>query len=489
MAYTINHYDGSPGSVIADGTIDNTFDLKLIGKNYAGYGEVQNENLLFLLENFAGTTQPGKATRGQIWFDSGNRKLKFFDGTKFRTTGGAETGTTAPTGLTIGDFWWDTANEQLYACTDGTHFALIGPQGVTGSGTTQMISRSIQDTNGEPHPIIEAVINDQTVFIISKDEFAINEADITSEYSYIKNGLTLAYSPTGVTSTDFRFYGTATNADKLGGISASNFVQAGSADFSGNKVHFGDLGYTVGGNTNAQSTLQVYIDAGTTPIIQNNQNDTIEFKTTVGGAPKTPLVLKGSNILPGLNIVSDIGSTSLRFANVYATTFNGIATQSNSLNVDGYYRTASVAPSANTIPVRDSSGNIYANIFQGTATSAQFADLAEKYLADAEYEVGTVVMIGGEKEITASQWGKRAIGVVSGSPAFLMNKDLEGGTAVALKGRVPVKVTGRVKKGDELIAAQDGTAMVAVPHSSGVFAVALESSDDSGVKLVEALVL
>jgi hypothetical protein len=53
MAYTINKYDGSQVTVIADGTIDNTLDIKLIGKNYAGYGEVQNENLVFLLENFA----------------------------------------------------------------------------------------------------------------------------------------------------------------------------------------------------------------------------------------------------------------------------------------------------------------------------------------------------------------------------------------------------------------------------------------------------
>jgi hypothetical protein len=111
------------------------------------------------------------------------------------------------------------------------------------------------------------------------------------------------------------------------------------------------------------------------------------------------------------------------------------------------------------------------------------------YLADAEYEVGTVMMIGGEKEVTASKWGKRAIGAVSEKPAYLMNKDLVGGTAIALKGRVPVKVIGSIKKGDELIASNDGYAVMAVPHASGVFAVALESSDDTGVKLVECLVL
>jgi hypothetical protein len=71
----------------------------------------------------------------------------------------------------------------------------------------------------------------------------------------------------------------------------------------------------------------------------------------------------------------------------------------------------------------------------------------------------------------------------------MMNKDLEGGTYIALKGRVPVKVIGRVKKGDDLIATDGGCAMIAVPHSSGVFAVALESNDNEGVKIIEALVL
>ena len=92
--------------------------------------------------------------------------------------------------------------------------------------------------------------------------------------------------------------------------------------------------------------------------------------------------------------------------------------------------------------------------------------MAEKYLADTEYEVGTVVAIGGEKEVTAAKYGDRAIGVVSENPAFMMNKDLEGGTYIALKGRVPVKIIGAVQKGQRLVAANDGTAVAAVPHAN-----------------------
>lgn len=487
MAYTINKYDGSQLTVIADGTIDNTLDIKLIGKNYAGYGEVQNENLVFLLENFASTNQPSKPVRGQVWFDSGTKKLKFYDGTKFRTTGGAEIGSSQPTGLTTGDFWFDTGNDQLYAW-NGTEFILVGPQGVVGSGTTQMISRSVLDDQVPQvgHPIIEAVIDDNTAFIISKDEFTLGEGNNITGFTKIKKGITLAYTnaTTGVTSTDYRFWGTASNADKLGGIDASNFVQAGSAEFN-TVVQFSDLGFTVG-NT---PQFKVSIESGNTPIVENFLGDTVVFKTRVGGTPKTPMKLVGSNILPGLDGVTDIGSTSFKFSTVYATTFNGTATKADSLNVGGNYRTASIASSANTIPVRDGSANIYANIFEGTATSAQFADLAEKYLADAEYDIGTVVSVGGEKEVTASSYGDRAIGAVSANPAFMMNQGLEGGTYIALKGRVPVKVAGAVRKGQRLVANNNGTAVAAVPHANDVFAIALETNDDTGVKLVEAIIL
>ena len=76
-----------------------------------------------------------------MWYDSATAKLKFYDGSKFRTTGGAEISATVPTGLTTGDFWWDTAKSN---CTLGTvlSFILVGPQGV-GSTVTQFTSRQI----------------------------------------------------------------------------------------------------------------------------------------------------------------------------------------------------------------------------------------------------------------------------------------------------------------------------------------------------------
>lgn len=505
MPYQINKYNGDKLALVADGTIDSTTDLKFIGKNYAGYGEVQNENFLFLLENFANGTQPPKPVPGQLWFDSGNSKLKFYDGAKFRTTGGAELGSSAPTGLTTGDFWWDTANKQLYTW-DGATYVLVGPQGVAGSQTTQMRSRSVRDTLSATHAIIEAIVDGDTIFVVSSDpEFTLDQTtSAINGFTKIHQGLTLAYtnvdaSPGQTLNANHRFWGTATNSDRLGGIDAANFVQKGSAVFN-SLVQFSDAGFTVG-DTPRLRVFNSTTGLNTFPVIKNQLNDTIKFQTTSGGVDKTPLTLVGADILPGVDNQSDIGSGALRFKTVNAVTFAGTATQADALYVAADdYRTASASATSGSIAVRTSStevingtnitaGALKATFFVGTATAANYADLAEKYLADAEYEVGTVLMVGGDKEVTACQVGFRAVGPVSEKPAYMMNSELEGGTYIALKGRVPVKVTGSVIKGQRLVAGPNGTAQAAMGNNADVFAIALGSSEEAGVKLVECVIL
>jgi hypothetical protein len=485
MPYSIDRYNGTTLTVVEDGTIDNTLDIKLIGKNYAGYGEVQNENYVHLLENFSGTSAPPRPLSGQIWYNSSSRKLSFWDNNKWRPMGGAEVKGTAPTGLTEGDFWWDSGNDQLYAF-NGAEYVLVGPQGVAGSGTTQMVSRSVRDTLGTTHAIITALVDGDAIYIVSADtDFTLDSlVNEIPGFSVIKQGLTLINTgTTGVTSSAHKYWGTASNSLKLADRPVTDFVLADSSIFTG-VVRFADAGFTVGDSND----LAIFIDGGTTPYFKNAISDTIVFQTT-SSTVRTPLKLVANDLLPGTDGVSNIGSSSFKYGTIYANAFNGVASSADTLNVGGTYRSASVSASPNTVVVRDTSSNITANIFNGTATSAQYADLAEKYLADADYEVGTVVVVGGEKEVTASSWGQRAVGVVSGSPAYMMNSELDGGTYIALKGRVPVKVIGAVKKGDRLIASNNGYAVAAVPHANDVFGIALETNNSSEVKLVECVVL
>jgi len=137
---------------------------------------------------------------------------------------------------------------------------------------------------------------------------------------------------------------------------------------------------------------------------------------------------------------------------------------------------------------------VYGGTFSGTATTAKYADLAENYLADGEYEAGTVIALGGSAEVTATVTMKdhRVAGIVSTNPAHLMNSHLEGEhvVAVALTGRVPCKVIGKVAKGDMLVSSNvPGYAMVDNnPKLGTLIGKAIEDKVDDGKGVVEVLV-
>jgi hypothetical protein len=165
-----------------------------------------------------------------------------------------------------------------------------------------------------------------------------------------------------------------------------------------------------------------------------------------------------------------------------------IGASTSNIDLRGTTQALDIIPSVNNTYDLGSPLSRWA-VMYGTATSARYADLAEKYLADDEYPVGTVMSVGGEAEVTAAtpETAHSVIGVVSENPAYLMNDGLEGGTAIALKGRVPVKIIGTVKKGDRLTpSSEKGFAEVNNSSAAWTFAIALADSDNG---LVEAIIL
>jgi hypothetical protein len=133
------------------------------------------------------------------------------------------------------------------------------------------------------------------------------------------------------------------------------------------------------------------------------------------------------------------------------------------VNADDVAVDATSSNTANKVVARDGSGNFSAGVITATATQARYADLAEKYASDQNYQPGTVVVFGGEKEITVTdhQHSPRVAGVISTDPAYKMNCEADG-LYVALRGRVPCKVIGPVAKGDVLITSdRPGFAMTA----------------------------
>jgi len=502
MAYTIDRYNNTQLTVIEDGTIDQTTDLKLVGKNYAGYGEIQNENFVFLLENFAGANAPPKAISGQVWFDSSTKKLKFYDGNIFRTTGGAEVSATVPAGLTEGDFWWDTNNEQLYAY-NGTDFILVGPQDA-GEGITQWQSRTVRDNLGASKSIIAGIVNDEVVMVLSSQDFTIDGTDAENTiagFDRIRKGMTLKdtiNSTGGVTATDFRYWGTASNALKLGGIDAANFVQTGSAEFT-TLASFADIGIAIGDSNDLR--IRVFEDNKADITNEVGEYIHIGVKNNVGQIKNT-LRIQSNSVYPGRVGTNDasteivtLGTADHVFTNVYANNFTGLAEKASALVVNSTNRAGSESSSSGTVAVRTSStetingqsipaGSLKATYFVGTATQAQYADLAEKYTTDKEYPVGTAMAVGGDAETRSASASDICIGVISAEPAYLMNIDCEG-QAIGLKGRVPVRVSGPVSKGQAVFAWQNGVCSTIA--TNGLVGVALETNTSAEEKLVECV--
>ena len=116
MAYTVNKTNSSASPnqyTVQDSVLNTQTDLSLIGKGYAGYGEIVAENFLHLLENFSNSSAPSKPITGQLWYDETANKLKVYDAT-FRSVGGAEYQSTEPTNQQQGDLWVDSDTQQLY---------------------------------------------------------------------------------------------------------------------------------------------------------------------------------------------------------------------------------------------------------------------------------------------------------------------------------------------------------------------------------------
>ena len=214
----------------------------------------------------------------------------------------------------------------------------------------------------------------------------------------------------------------------------------------------------------------------------------------IGGASGRSITTTTGNVVFGGNTPSTSTTTGQLVVQ------GGVAIPTGNLwiagsNGDAIVATGNIIPSGNVVATNNlGSDTAWWNAFYGRSVQAQYADLAEKYLADAEYLPGTVVVFGGDQEITASKTfaDVRVAGVISSNPAYLMNAAAEG-LPVALRGRVPVQVLGAVSKGDLLVtSAQAGFAQSVGQNNSygaAVFAKSLATDGSNGSKIIEAVII
>jgi hypothetical protein len=491
MAYTVNKTNSLaiPNSYTVQDSILNTqTDISFIGKGYAGYGEVIAENFLHLLENFSNTTAPSKPVKGQLWFDESENRLKVYNGSAFNPAGGARYQNNSPSSQTPGDLWINSDTSQMYFY-NGTSNILVGPPSAT--GTINGFTYSTILDSGDNNQNITNLYNDgNRIAIISQNGFVPKSA--IPGFVTITQGITLNSSISGI-----RFAGTATDSDKLGGFTLDNFLRSDiNSTTSGTLGIVNDSGLTVGANND----LKLLIDT-TGAIIQNiSVNKDISFKINNNGIATTVMNIDGATSRIGIGTISPTAKLDVA-GTVNATAFTGPLTGDVTGSVTGGLSSFAGLILSDTVvsqtirPDTDATYDLGTSYYgynkvYARATSAQYADLAENYETDDDYDVGTVVMVGGSREVTASSFGKRAIGVISANPAYLMNSAGKG-QPVALKGKVKVKVNGFVAKGDELIADNKGVARrVDANFKDKVFAIALENNEDSdAINLIECIVL
>ena len=448
MAYTINQTDGTIFATVADGTINTTSSLTLVGKNFAGYGEFLNENVLKLLESNANTSSPSAPLTGQLWFDKSAGVLKVYNGTVFKNLGSATSSGSAPTSVVAGDLWFDSTNSQLKVY-DGSAFVLVGPSFTAGSGTTGAIVDTVTDNVAADHIVVKLFVQDTIVGTISKDATFTPGSALTG-FGTIGPGIQLSS-----TVSNAVFKGSATNAQTLDNLDSTDFLSAiGNDTTAGTLGVANDTGLSVG----VDSDFRVSVTGTDVTVANQTANGDITFKVNDGGVTTTVANIDGAT--GTLQLSSDLINAQ----------------------ADGVGNIGSATVGFNTIHAK--------------ATSAQYADLAERFETDTTYPAGTVVELGGEKEVTraSTDLTDAVFGVISTSAAFLMNGNAgsnETHPPIAMSGRVPVRVIGSVNKGDRLVSAGNGLARSATVGEANAFNVigrALETKITVEEGTVEAIV-
>lgn len=476
MAYTVNKTSGAVLTTIADGTIDTTTDLTLIGKNYSGYGELLNENFVKLLENFSNSSQPASPIEGQIWWDSTNDLLKVYNGSTFKVISGSTSSASQPSGAIAGDLWFDSANQQLYVY-NGASWVLIGPSFTSVTGTSGAVVETVADNLGSNHVVVKLYTNETVVATVSKDATFTPQSAI-SGFATIAPGVQLSTAITGAT-----FKGDATNAQLLDSLDSTQFLRSDTNDTTtGILTVANDSGVIVGADNDLTLTV-----SGANALISNATSDgdiLVRVNKSVGGVTTAMTIDGATGYITVTNPANGDDSTKI------ATT---AWVSDNAFLLDG-----SQTISGDALPTSDSTydlgsatfkwANVYADTLNGTAVEALYADLAERFEADAAYVEGTVVALGGAAEVTAvnEEASDAVFGVVSGKAAYLMNAGAgssETHPAIAMTGRVPVRVVGTVLKGQRLISSSvPGVARAAADGEATSFNVIGRALEDKYTK-------
>jgi hypothetical protein len=312
MSYSIYLTNGTLKYTVTDGTVDQTaLDIALIGKNSTGYGVFLNDNFVYLLENFANTSQPNKPLTGQLWYDTGESRLKVYNGTTFAVTSGTIVANTVPSGITSGDLWIDSANSQLYF-NDGTSTTLAGPIYSRSQGISGFNVETVIDVNGVSHTIVVLYVAGTIIGIYSKDSFVPS----TTIPGFTSTASITGYQIANILTVTSIVSGTITVGQTISG-----------ANVIANTTITNQTSGTVGGaGTYTVSTSNI-IGSANSPIAMILASDIIKTGFNTGAYPG---IIYSGLITQSQSLLAANGS--LRTAESFLTT-TGDSTTSGSLSI------------------------------------------------------------------------------------------------------------------------------------------------------------
>jgi hypothetical protein len=366
--------------------------------------------------------------------------------------------TTAPGAPLTGQLWWDSGNG-LLKVYNGTTFKTISAATSSASAPTSNVTGDlwydttnellkvwtgttfltvgpsvVQGTGAQAATITDTLSNQHDVIEFIVDNTIMGIVSKDSTFTPGGAGITgFANIRPGFqlssASASYLFQGTATDAQTLDGLDSAQFLRSDANDItSGTLGVLNDTGLTVGADQDLRLSVS---GSGNVTIANQTSNQNILFSVNIAGTPTTVMTINGSN-----------GTIS------------------------------------------------------GTQINANYADVAERFASDAEYAPGTVVELGGSAEITCSgtELSETVFGVISTRAAYLMNSQAGPDAThppVAMTGRVPVRVVGKIRKGDRLVGAGNGLARAAQSGEATAFNVigrSLVEKTDLGEGTVEAIV-
>jgi len=329
MAYTLLKSNNEQLLVLNDGIADTTAtSLTLVGKNTSGYGSIQNENFVYLLENFAKSSQPRNPLVGQIWYDTNSNVLRplVYDGGTWRplavllysntstdtllNAGGIPLSAHQP-----GDLWFNSSSNQLFAFTATGQTTLIGPEAVAGFGTTKMSSTQMNDNRGNAHAVVQFVLDNEVLGVMSTATFVNTTTNAVAGFPVVYRGLTLKNYNTSTrysnSSTDVVIRGLLDQLD-------TSYPRRNVSETINNSWTFAS-GIQVGDA--AQSTIS-FSDASSALIL--NSPSIVEFQNNVNG-----LAFNGTSFYPVLgNGTVTLGLSTAKFGSAYIKDLNSGLTTS-----------------------------------------------------------------------------------------------------------------------------------------------------------------